>query len=103
MKPIVQKSILFAATFMTVCTTAMATKTISDSAVIDGVSTQAESLGKKVVELLSYLLLIIGAVLVTIQSIKFARKDPQASDAYMALGIGLLAGFGLLQVIKDLL
>ena len=93
------KALTFVGMFCTVCTEAMAQSADVDTMVSD-VTDTTRRLGKLVLDLLSYILLIVGGILVVTQSIKFARDDPQKSDVYMKLGIGLIAGFGLLKLIK---
>lgn len=48
----------------------------------------------------SYILGLIGIVMVAPTLIKFLKGDPASSDAFVKLGSGFLMGFVVLQVIK---
>lgn len=93
-------SILGAAAIL-VCLSASAA--IDPNSLLNDVTSKGKQLGTSIISLLSWVLLAIGAILVVVQTIKFMRNDPQASDVYMKLGIGLVVGFGVLQIISSLM
>ena len=49
---------------------------------------------------ISYILGLIGIVMVAPTLIKFLKGDPASSDAFVKLGAGFIIGFILLQIFK---
>jgi len=68
---------------------------------ITNATTSVKTTGRNAITLAEYIFLVVGAVIVIVQGIKMARKDPQASDGWMTLGIVFVGVFLFLKLIQN--
>ncbi len=71
--------------------------------VLSNVGSKVKDLGVIVISLVQYISLIAAIILLGIQGVKFARKDPQASGSIVLIGVFLLILFAGCAIGKQLL
>lgn len=70
------------------------------SAVLENARSQLQQSAGPIVNIVSIAMGLVGAVMLGINLVKYAKGDPSTNDTLMKVGIGLLIAVIILQIIR---
>lgn len=82
------------------CATHLAAQSFSGLGALDDITAAGIGVGKRIVNMAFVFTGVVGAIALVPAAIKAFKGEPQSKDAITAVGLGLVAVFAILGIIK---